>query len=163
MVRMTVAHLGLDRTTNTPVVILREDGGERTLSIWIGPPEANAIAMELRGDKPARPMTHDLLKQVLTGLGGELKRVTITGLRENTYLAELLVARDDHFFQVDSRPSDSIALAVRCEAPIYVNEDLLDRSPSGTGDQPQAPPGDPDALKRFLSKLDPQDLGRFQP
>jgi len=163
MVRMTVAHLGLDRTTNTPVVILREDGGERTLSIWIGPPEANAIAMELRGDKPARPMTHDLLKQVLVGLGGELRRVTITGLRENTYLAELLVARGEQFFQVDSRPSDSIALAVRCEAPIYVNEDLLDRSPNATGDQGGPTAADPDALKRFLSKLDPQDLGRFQP
>jgi bifunctional DNase/RNase len=160
---MAVAHLGLDRATNTPVVILREEGGERTLPIWIGAPEANAIAMELRGEKPARPMTHDLLKEVLVGLGGELRRVTITELRENTYLAELLVFRGGQIFEVDARPSDSIALALRTAAPIFVNDDLLERN--GQDDQgPSTPPeGDPQALKRFLSKLDPQDLGRFQP
>jgi bifunctional DNase/RNase len=159
---MTVAHLGLDRSTNTPVVILREEGGERTLPIWIGAPEANAIAMELRGEKPARPMTHDLLKQVLLGLGGELRRVAITELRENTYVAELLVFRGGQIFEVDARPSDSIALALRTEAPIFVNEDLLDRN--GQGGPPSEPSeGDPQALKRFLAKLDPQDLGRFQP
>lgn len=161
---MAVTHLGLDRATNTPVVILQEEGGERTLPIWIGAPEANAIAMELRGEKPARPMTHDLLKEVLVGLGGELRRVTITQLRDNTYLAELLVFRGGQIFEVDARPSDSIALALRTEAPIFVNEDLLERN--GQGEQgPSAPPegGDPQALKRFLSKLDPQDLGRFQP
>jgi hypothetical protein len=163
MVRMTVAHLGLDRSTSTPVVILREEGGERTLPIWIGAPEANAIAMELRGEKPARPMTHDLLKQLLVGLGGELRRVTITQLRDNTYLAELLVYRGEQIFELDARPSDSIALALRTHAPIFVNEELLDRSaPDGPDAAP--PDADPqDALRRFLSKLDPQDLGRFQP
>lgn len=161
---MTVAHLGLDRATNTPVVILREEGGERTLPIWIGAPEANAIAMEMRGEKAARPMTHDLLKQLLIGLGGELRQVAITQLRESTYLAELLVEREGRLFELDARPSDSIALALRADAPIFVNEDLLERNgpDDGTDGEP-SPGGDPQALKRFLSKLDPQDLGRFQP
>jgi uncharacterized protein len=162
MIRMTIAHLGLDRSTQSPVVVLREDGGERTLPIWIGAPEANAIAMELKGEKPARPMTHDLLKQLLLGLGGQLQRVTITQLRENTYLAELLVHRGDQLFEIDARPSDSIALALRTQAPIFANEELLDR---GSSSEPSggSPDADPDALKKFLSKLDPQDLGRFQP
>jgi bifunctional DNase/RNase len=163
MVRVTVAHLGLDRSSQTPVVILREDGGERTLPIWIGSPEANAIAMELRGDRPPRPMTHDLLRQMLLGLGGELRRVTITQLRDNTYLAELLVYRGGQIFELDARPSDSIALALRTDAPIFVADELLDRNGSGETDPPGSAPSDPEALKRFLSKLDPQDLGRFQP
>src|SRR5437867_2267738 len=105
MVRMRVLHLGLDRSTNTPVVVLREEEGERTLPIWIGAPEANAIALELQGVKPERPFTHDLMKQLNVGLGGELKRVLIAGLRENTYLAQLLINRGGELFEVDARPS----------------------------------------------------------
>ena len=163
MVRMKVAHLGLDRNSNTPVVVLKEEAGERTLPIWIGAPEANAIALELQGVKPERPLSHDLMKLLVTGLGGELRRVVISGLRENTYVAELLIYRGGEVFEVDARPSDSIALALRMHAPIYSNEDLLDRS--GAGAEPPAPESgtDPEALKRFLSKLDPEDLGRFQP
>lgn len=161
MVRMRVAHLGLDRSTNTPVVILQEEGGERTLPIWIGAPEANAIALELQGAKPERPLTHDLMKHLVTGLGGELRRVVISGLRENTYLAELLIYRGGEVFEVDARPSDSIALALRMHAPIFSNEELLQGSDEG-GTSPEAP-SDPEALKKFLEKLDPQDLGRFQP
>jgi bifunctional DNase/RNase len=117
MIEVTVAHLGLDRTTNTPVVILREKDGSRVLPIWIGPAEASAIAMELQGMKAQRPLTHDLLKQILVGLGGDLRRVVISAVKENTYFAELLIRRDDHVFQVDARPSDSIALALRMRAP----------------------------------------------
>jgi bifunctional DNase/RNase len=162
MVRMRVAHLGLDRSTNTPVVILQEEGGERTLPIWIGAPEANAIALEMQGAKPERPLTHDLMKHLVSGLGGELRRVVISGLRENTYLAELLIYRGGDVFEVDARPSDSIALALRMNAPIYSNEDLLQNGEEGGGGTPETP-ADPDALKKFLEKLDPQDLGRFQP
>ena len=163
MVRMRVAHLGLDRNSNTPVVVLKEEDGERTLPIWIGAPEANAIALELQGVKPERPLSHDLIKLLVTGLGGELRRVVISGLRENTYVAELLIYRGGEVFQVDARPSDSIALALRMHAPIYSNEDLLDRSASGAEAPAPEPSSDPEALKRFLSKLDPEDLGRFKP
>ncbi len=163
MVRMRVAHLGLDRNTNTPVVVLREAEGERTLPIWIGASEANAIALELQGVKPERPLTHDLMKLLVSGLGGELRRVLIAGLRENTYLAQLLIYRAGEVFEVDARPSDSIALALRMNAPIFSNDELLDRSPPDGEANPTEPGTDPDALKRFLEKLDPQDLGRFQP
>lgn len=164
MIRLAVAHLGLDRTANAPVVVLKEVGGERVLPIWIGPGEASAIATELQGFRPPRPLTHDLLKHVLAGLGGELRRVNLTGLREGTYYAELLIARGEALFGVDARPSDSIALALRCSAPIYAAEELLTRE----GDSPPAPPApeagpDPDALRRHLQQLDPQDFGRFKP
>lgn len=162
MVRVRVAHLGLDRTSNTPVVVLKEEEGERTLPIWIGAPEANAIALELQGVKPERPLSHDLMKLLVAGLGGELRRVVISGLRENTYVAELLIYRGGEVFEVDARPSDSIALALRMHAPIYTIDDLLNRSATG-GDPAPEPASDPEALKRFLSKLDPEDLGRFQP
>ena len=162
MIEVTVAHLGLDRTTNTPVVILREKDGSRVLPIWIGPAEASAIAMELQGMKAQRPLTHDLLKQILVGLGGDLRRVVISAVKENTYFAELLIRRDDHVFQVDARPSDSIALALRMHAPIYSNDELLERSAGAEAPGPE-PSSDPEALKKFLSNLDPEDLGRFQP
>jgi len=162
MVRVRVAHLGLDRTSNTPVVVLKEEEGERTLPIWIGAPEANAIALELQGVKPERPLTHDLMKLLVSGLGGELRRVVISGLRENTYVAELLIYRGGEVFEVDARPSDSIALALRMHAPIYTIDDLLNRIATG-GEPAPEPSSDPEALKRFLSKLDPEDLGRFQP
>lgn len=164
MIRMSVAHLGLDRATNSPVVVLREVGGERTLSIWIGSAEAGAIAIELQGGTPQRPLTHDLLKHVLAGLGGELRRVNITALREDTYFAELLVVRGEQTFQVDARPSDSIALALRCNAPIFTAEELLSRTAEeSSSPAPDQPDHNADALRRYLQKLDPQDFGRFQP
>ena len=161
MIRMSVAHLGVDRSTNSPVVVLREVGGERTLPIWIGTNEANAIAMELQGMKPERPMTHDLLRHLISGLGGELRRVQITDLRDDTYYAELLIMRGEEVVQVDARPSDSIALALRCNAPIFTTDALLNRptTPASAPDQT----ADPEALRRYLEKLDPQDFGRFQP
>lgn len=162
MVRMRVAHLGLDRTTNTPVVILQEEEGERTLPIWIGASEANAIALVLQGIHPERPLTHDLMKLLVAGLGGELRRVVIAALRENTYLAQLLIYRGGEVFEVDARPSDSIALALRMNSPIFLKEELLERGHGGEVTPPE-PATDPDALKRFLERLDPQDLGRFLP
>ena len=163
MIEVHVAHLGLDQNTNSPVVLLKERDGERVLPIWIGPAEASAIAMELQGVKAQRPMTHDLLKHVLLGLGGELRRVTITNVRDNTYFAELLIRREDQAVQVDARPSDSIALALRLGAPIFTSDELLNHSGGEAG--PPAPERrlDADSLKQYLEKLDPQDFGRFTP
>ena len=164
MIRVAVAHLGMDRATNSPVVILREVGGERTLPIWIGPGEAHAIAIEMQGVRPQRPLTHDLLKHVLAGLGGTLRRVNLTGLRDGTYFAELLIARGESIFEVDARPSDSIALALRCSAPIFSAESLFDHATEESADAPAPDPeATSDALRRYLEKLDPQDFGRFQP
>jgi uncharacterized protein len=178
MIEVTVASLGLDRTTNTPVVILREKGGTRVLPIWIGPAEASAIAMEMQGMKAARPLTHDLMKTIIVGLGGDLRRVVISQVKENTYYAELLIRREDHVFQVDARPSDSIALALRLSAPIFTSDTLLDQS--GVELEEPTDPTDPDAptdpagprpetsldadkLKQYLEKMDPQDFGKFTP
>jgi len=163
MIEVRVAHLGVDQATKSPVVLLREKDGERVLPIWIGPAEASAIAMELQGVKAQRPMTHDLLRHVIVGLGGELRRVTITTVRDNTYFAELLLQRDADMVQVDARPSDSIALALRLHAPIFTTDDLLDHVGSEAGTPAPERRLDADSLKQYLEKLDPQDFGRFTP
>jgi bifunctional DNase/RNase len=165
MVEVKVAHLGLDRSSNTPVVILQEKEGDRVLPIWIGPAEASAIAMELAGVKFSRPLTHDLVKQVIVGMGGELSRVVITRVQENTYYAELQIHRNDHVVQVDARPSDSIAVALRLDAPIFTQEDLLELTTVDTIESSTGEPGsiDADSLKSYLEKLDPEDFGKFTP
>jgi bifunctional DNase/RNase len=166
VIQVRVAHLGLDRATNTPVVILQEHEGERVLPIWIGPAEANAIAMELAGMKFSRPLTHDLLKQVIVGLGADLRKVIITQVKDNTYYAELHIYRGDAVIQIDARPSDSIAVALRLKAPIFTSEELLDVTSIDMGDQhaEQGPqPLDPDQLKSYLQGLDPEDFGKFTP
>ncbi len=110
LIQVSVKSLGSDPTTNTPVVILQEHGGERVLPIWIGPCEASAIAMALKGMKLPRPMTHDLLVSMVEGLDGELESVVISLGAENTYFAEMIVSRDGEVTSVDARPSDSIAV-----------------------------------------------------
>lgn len=171
MVEVTVVALRVDAKTKSPVVVLREKGGNRILRIWIGANEANAIAMEMAGVKFERPLTHDLLRQVIVGLGAQLNQVRITTVQDNTYYAELHIRRDDHLVQVDARPSDSIAVALRLHAPIYTAEALL-REPDfesvsdGESVQPLAEESDDperDALKRYLQDLDPEDFGKFTP
>jgi len=165
MVEVKVAHLGLDRATNTPVVILKEKDGERVLPIWIGPAEASAIAMELAGVKFARPLTHDLVKQIVIGLGASLSRVLISAVKENTYYAELHLHREDHVVQVDARPSDSIAVALRLHAPIFTQESLLELTTVDSVEPMDADPErmDAESLKAYLEKLDPEDFGKFTP
>jgi len=163
MIEVTVAQLGLDRATNSPVVILREKDGARVLPIWIGPAEASAIAMEMQGIKPPRPMTHDLLKAVIAGLGASMQRVNISAIKEKTYFAELWLARDDHLFQLDARPSDSIALALRMNAPIFTQPDLLERNDDETMPSTPDPSAEAEKLRAWLEKMDPEDFGKFQP
>ena len=165
MIEVKVAHLGLDRATNTPVVILQEVEGERVLPIWIGPAEASAIAMELAGVKFSRPLTHDLVKQIVVGLGATLSQVLISRVEENTYFAELHLHRDDHVVQVDARPSDSIAVALRLQAPIFTDEALLELTSIDTVEpmSPDSEKMDSESLRSYLEKLDPEDFGKFTP
>lgn len=164
VIEVKVAHLGLDRSTNTPVVILQEKDGDRVLPIWIGPAEASAIAMEMAGVKFSRPLTHDLLKQVIVGLGADLDHVMITQVKENTYFAELHIHRNDHVIQIDARPSDSIAMALRLEAPIFTLDELLDNSAVDTIDTGDGTTAlDADDLKSYLEDMDPEDFGKFKP
>jgi bifunctional DNase/RNase len=165
MIEVKVAHLGLDRATNTPVVILQEKEGQRVLPIWIGPAEASAIAMELAGVKFSRPLTHDLVKQIVVGLGADLERVVISEVKENTYFAELHLHRDDHVVHIDARPSDSIAVALRLKAPIFTHEELLELTSVDTVEpmSSDAEGIDADSLKSYLENLDPEDFGKFTP
>ena len=163
MIEVVVQHLGVDPTSNSPVVVLREKDGQRFLPIWIGPAEANAIAMKLQNVQAPRPMTHDLLTRVVTGLGGTLRRVFINSVKENTYYAEMVIDRDDHVFQVDARPSDSIAVALRLEAPIFTEDRLLNDPVEGDEAIQSDPALSAELLKQRLEKLDPQDFGRFNP
>lgn len=172
MIEVTVQSLGIDQTTKTPVVILQEVDGERMLPIWIGGGEASAIAMELAGMKFARPLTHDLAAALIRGLGGSLSRVLITRVQENTYYAEMVIQRGTEVFSVDARPSDSIAIALRLQARIFTGDDLLSNTAiqvepaEGEGERPQSEPGGPmsaEQLQQYLRKMNPEDLGRFNP
>ncbi len=179
MVEVTVEKLGLDSSTNSYVVILREKGGERLLPIWIGQPEAESIAMEINGVKAPRPLTHDLCKRLITGLGGVLRRVQITKVKENTYFAELHILRGEETVQVDARPSDSIAVALRLSAPIFAQESLLtalaveesEDEESGTLEfkQTSEPPSAEELrmtgeeLQDHLRRMRPEDFGKFNP
>src|SRR4051812_44445371 len=125
MVEVIVSRLGLDSSTQSYVVILQEKGGQRLLPIWIGQPEAESIVMQMHNVTRARPLTHDLCKSLILGLGGALQRIHITRVEKNTYYAELHIARDGDVVQVDARPSDSIAIALRLSAPIFAAESLL--------------------------------------
>ncbi|MDT8436424.1 MAG: bifunctional nuclease family protein [Gemmatimonadota bacterium] len=193
LVEVEVASLGLDKASNTPVVILRELGGEGLLPIWIGPGEASAIAMVLAGIRFSRPLTHDLLDSVVRSLGSELVRVLITRVEDNTYFASLVFRRGGEMLSIDARPSDSVALALRASAPIFAARSLLGRTSfevtepeEGTGPEawaametPEGPAGpsksrpgagpssrgepDGEALREYLRGLDPEDFGRFVP
>ncbi len=169
--------LGLDRESKAPVVILQEESGDRVLPIWIGPGEASAIAMQLADMKFARPLTHDLLVDVLRRMGGALEKVLITRVEDNTYFAEMVVRRNGSTIPVDARPSDSIAVALRVGAPIFADDSLFNQgvieiSEGETvaefvedADTEAAPPEElrAEELKERLRKLDPEDFGRFTP
>lgn len=177
LVEVRVQSLALDRSTNTPVVILKEFDGERVLPIWIGPGEASAIAMQLADMEFARPLTHDLLCSVLRGLGGAVQKVIITRVESSTYYAELIVRRNGEVFSLDARPSDSIAVALRVEASIFAQDDLLEEatieiaegeSIEKLGFEVQQPEAEQQAmgaeeLKEHLRRLNPEDFGRFTP
>lgn len=172
MVEVTVARLAIDGGSNTHVVILREKDGERLLPIWIGPAEFESILFEINGVKKERPLTHDLCRTLILGLGGELQRVHITKVEKGTYYAEMHIQRGDDLVRVDARPSDSIAVALRFPAPIFADESLF--VVAGDDDEPDFESTLPDKpvrqstdemtveqLQRYLSNLRPEDFGKF--
>lgn len=164
MVEVTVSRIGLDAQSQAFVVILEERDGARALPIWIGKPEAEAIAAHLNHVPRERPMTHDLAASLISGLGALLRRVQITRVVQGTFHAELQIARAGAAVVVDARPSDAIAIALRLGAPIFVAEILFDDE-DNTGEAPP-PPADGDhlsaeELQRHLSHLRPEDFGKF--
>ncbi len=153
--------LALDMTTNTPVVILSPEDHEKVLPIWIGHAEAWAIAMELSGVGSKRPLTHDLMKRLIESLDARVDRVEITDLREQTFFAVVHLDRNGDDCEIDARPSDSIALALKTGAKIFVNAELFDASAqSGTPDVPPMPT-DPESLRERLKKINPEDFGKY--
>ena len=175
MVEVTVARLGYDSGSNSYVVILQEKGGHRLLPIWIGKPEAESIKMQIDGVPRERPLTHDLCKNIILGLGGFLRRIQITKVHNGTYFAELHVMRGDSPVQIDARPSDSIAIALRLAAPIFAQESLLIAVAAGDHDEEsdapaiESPPAAAESeqelsaeqLKHYLEGLRPEDFGKF--
>jgi bifunctional DNase/RNase len=170
MVEVTVARLGLDSSTNSYVVILQEKGGSRLLPIWIGQPEAESIAMHINNIKRDRPLTHDLCKNLIVAMRGQLRRVQITKVQKSTYFAELHVMQGDVLVQIDARPSDSIAVALRLSAPIYAQESLLTSADGEEGGEEEEPDFESartteelnaEQLKQYLENLRPEDFGKF--
>lgn len=149
MVQMTVAGITLDPTNNMPIIILKDLENSVAIPIWIGLVEASAIATELEGIDLARPMTHDLLKSVLVTLGGTLSRIVVNDLKDNTFYALLYIERGDETLEVDSRPSDAIALALRAQADVFVARKVIESSQQL----------DLEALKEVLGKTDSDEEG----
>jgi len=127
-VEMKIRGLMMDPTANTPIVILKDVVSDRMLPIWVGPYEANAIALEIEKSAPQRPMTHDLLRNLITQIGATVDRIVVTDLIENTFFAVIEMTIDGKRMMLDSRPSDAIALALRVDCPIFVNEEVINSS-----------------------------------
>ena len=159
MVRMEIKGLLMDPVSNMPVVILKDENDGMFLPIWVGIFEANAIAIEMEKIAAPRPMTHDLLKNVLAELGIRVDRIIVNELKESTFFARIQMSRGDEKWSVDSRPSDAIALALRAGAEIFVEEEVLEKSKSlrAEGSAP-----DPDRLKKWLEEVNPEDLGKYR-
>jgi len=158
MIEAKVNGLALDMTTNSPVVILSTSDSDRLLPIWIGHYEALAIAMELSGVTSRRPLTHDLLKLVIGTMGGKVQKVEVTELKEQTFYAKIYIEMNGSIFEVDARPSDSIALALKTKVPLYVAEELFQlKRPDKEG----LDLSDPETLKERLKRINPEDFGKY--
>ena len=155
-VEMSIRGLMIDPITNMPIVILKDADDQRTLPIWVGPVEANAIAIQMENITTPRPMTHDLLVRVMADLGATVERVVVADLSENTFYAQLVLRRAEGVVVVDARPSDALALALRTKARVFVSEHVLDRAQSLDTSAEQA---NQERLQRWLESLDPDDLG----
>ncbi len=159
-IRMEIKGLMLDPSSNTPIVILRDQQSRIFLPIWIGVFEANAIALRIEGIEPPRPMTHDLLYASFRELGAKVRRITISELKDNTFYALISVRHaSGELLSIDSRPSDAIALALRAEAPIFVRQSVLDLAQAVNLASDEM---DDERLKRWLEEVKPEDLGKYE-
>ena len=158
-VEMKIRGLIMDPVTNMPIVILRESDSETVLPIWVGVYEANAIALEIEKVSTPRPMTHDLLKNLLIGLETTVRKVVVTELKDDTFYAVIWLDRGGEIISIDSRPSDALALALRMDCPIYVEEEVLKSSKLVTAASDRVSSDD---LRRWLENLGEDDLGRYK-
>ncbi len=158
-IEMTIKGLMVDPITNLPIIILRDKDGQRVLPIWVGVFEANAIALQIENVTTPRPMTHDLLRNVIHDLKAEIRKIVVSDLKENTFYALIHLEINGEPLAVDARPSDAIALALRARAPIYVEDRVIDNAKTidFTPDK-----GDDERLQKWLESLDPDDMGKYK-
>jgi len=159
LVPMTIKGLMLDPVSNSPIVVLKDEEEKFFLPIWVGIFEANAIALQLENVATPRPMTHDLLKDMIGQLEGRVTRIVINDLRDSTFFAQIRVLTGGKTLEVDARPSDAIALALRTEAPIFVAQTVLDQAQTIS---PENIEEDEERSKKWLESLDTEDLGKYK-
>ncbi|MGD0697815.1 MAG: bifunctional nuclease family protein [Terriglobia bacterium] len=158
-VEMKIRGLMMDPVTNMPIVILKDVSGTAVLPIWVGIYEANAIALEIEKVSTPRPMTHDLLKNLLLGLEARVHRVVVNDLRDDTFYAVIWLEKDGQIISLDSRPSDALALALRVDCPIFVEDDVLKNSKvAGVATDKISN----DELRKWLENLNDEDMGRYK-
>ncbi|HZR26998.1 MAG TPA: bifunctional nuclease family protein [Vicinamibacterales bacterium] len=156
---MTIKGLMVDPVTNMPIVILRDTEGNRVLPIWVGIFEANAIALQIENISTPRPMTHDLLRNVIHDLKATVQKIVVCDLQENTFYALIYLSVNGDTVAIDARPSDAIALALRTKAAIFVEETVIDNAKTVDFAPEKA---DADRLHKWLESLDPEDLGKYK-
>jgi bifunctional DNase/RNase len=159
LIEMSIKGLMVDPVAGTPIVILKDKLGERVLPIWVGVPEANAIALQIENVATPRPMTHDLLRNIIADLEGRVDRVIVSDLKDNTYFAIIHLTVRGERVAVDARPSDAIALALRTRSPILVEEAVIDSAKSTDF---TSEPADSERLQKWLESLDPEELGKYK-
>jgi bifunctional DNase/RNase len=159
LIEMMIRGLMVDPVTNMPIVILRDKEGERVLPIWVGIFEANAIALQIENIEPPRPMTHDLLRNVIEDLNGAVERIVVCDLKDNTFYAMIHLQLKGEVVIVDARPSDAIALALRVRAPILVDESVIDDAKTIDFSPDKE---DSERLSKWLESLEPKDLGKYK-
>ncbi|MFQ5443646.1 MAG: bifunctional nuclease family protein [Nitrospinales bacterium] len=162
MVEMKVEGLTLDPLTNMPIIILKDLTGSKSLPIWVGIFEANAIALEIEKISTPRPMTHDLLKNFIESMKAQINHILVSELKDNTFYAVISLAFGETTLNIDSRPSDAIALALRVKAPIFVEEKVIEAAKSIELPEQETQKGpDKDQWKKWLDNLKPQDFGNL--
>jgi bifunctional DNase/RNase len=159
LIEMTIKGLMVDPITNMPIVSLKDKEGDRVLPIWVGIFEANAIALQIENIATPRPMTHDLLRNVITDLNGQVDRVVVCDLKDNTFYAIIHLTVRGERVAIDARPSDAIALALRTRSPILVEETVIDNAKTVDFSSERA---DTDRLQKWLESLDPDELGKYK-
>jgi bifunctional DNase/RNase len=158
-IEMKIRGLMMDPVTNMPIVILKDINGNAVLPIWVGVYEANAIALEIEKVTTPRPMTHDLIKNLLLGLHTSVRKVVVNDLREDTFYALIWLEQDGQVISIDSRPSDALALALRLDCPIFVEEDVLKSSKVANTASEKATS---EELRKWLENLNDEDMGRYK-
>jgi len=159
-IEMNIKGLMIDPITNMPIIILRDQEGQRILPIWVGVFEANAIALQIENVQTPRPMTHDLLKNIIDDLSAQVERIVVTELKENTFYALIHLRRNGHSIEVDARPSDAIALALRTRSPIFVEEAVIQNARSVENSRESSM--DVTRLQKWLENLSDEELGKYK-